>query len=125
MDNAYNHLPYFDLPQLEQRLMGDKAVSRLMIETFLHGTGERIQLLPHYLKKNDLQRLSNQAHAIKGAASCISALALHKMADDLEAAGKDSNIEQASLLTSLIHTHYTTSLRELLLQHLANDSTFS
>ena len=119
--DSYIHLTTFDYSQLQQRLSGDTTVSQLMIQEFIHGTGARINALPKHARNHQLDCLATHAHAIKGAAGCISALALQKMAEDLEATiRRHANIHHATHLSDVIHFHYTHELYHRLLIHIAS-----
>jgi histidine phosphotransfer protein HptB len=113
---SYADLAIFDYQLLVDRLMGDQEITQLILCAFMKNIGPKIRKLQDHAENNDIPVLLKQAHSIKGAAGSISALALHRMAIDLEAAGKMEDTAEIKKLTQLISTHYDSQLRTILEQ---------
>lgn len=114
--HPYCNLAVFDYDLLVERLLGDTEITQLILREFVKNIGPKISQLANHSEKIDIPTLLKQAHAIKGAAGNISALALHRMTIDLEAAGKAENTLEIKKLTHLIATHYDSHLRMVLEQ---------
>ena len=86
----------FDRTALLNRLNGDEEVCRQIISMFLQDMPGQIDSLEDAVKKSDIARIKLQARSIKGAAGNFCAVALQKVALELERAGKNSDMTRVN-----------------------------
>jgi len=82
------------------RLMGNGDLLNTVIDIFIKETPDRINELEQAINKSDSDIVSSVAHSLKGVAANISALELQKIAADLEASGRNMDIDKAAILFS-------------------------
>jgi signal transduction histidine kinase/DNA-binding response OmpR family regulator len=74
----------FDRAAFRQRMLGDKALAKTMLRSFLLDTPAQIEKLRDLLAAQDWELVRKQAHRIKGAAFSIGAIALRETALAME-----------------------------------------
>ncbi len=74
----------FDRDDLLTRLMDDEELALRIISAYLDDTPQRMQLMKHFINSDDHQGIIRQAHAMKGAASNISAKKIADLMDEIE-----------------------------------------
>jgi CheY-like chemotaxis protein/HPt (histidine-containing phosphotransfer) domain-containing protein len=105
--------PPFDFARLDSMSGGDEVFAAELVGLFLHDIDVRKQSLARGLAINDSLRLSQEAHSIGGAAGNVGALAVQRVARDIEMkAGAGLLAEAAKSLNRLYQEVETT--RELL-----------
>ena len=82
----------FDWDGLLQRLMGDEDFAKEIIDDFLKQIPDNLFALKNALNKKDLLLVKREAHIIKGASGNVGALALQKIAEQVEIFGEEKNI---------------------------------
>ena len=92
----------FDRSALLKRLMGDNGLIEQVVLTFLEDMENVISNLKNAISNRDIEGAYRLAHTVKGAAANVCASALRDAAYRVEIAGKERNLEKASLfLTDL------------------------
>lgn len=92
--SAPNESPV-NLDRLSEITMGDPELETDLIVTFLADTAQRISELAAIIASGDAGSMGRTAHAIKGSAGNMGALALQDSAHKLELLGKSGSIDQA------------------------------
>lgn len=87
-----SQMPIFDKAGMQDRLMNDEELIRIVIEGFLVDIPKQIQLLKGYLESGELTNAERQAHTIKGASANIGGEALRMVAANLEETIKQANM---------------------------------
>jgi HPt (histidine-containing phosphotransfer) domain-containing protein len=90
----------FDWDGLLHRLMGDEDFAREIIDDFLKQIPFNFNAVKEALNKQDLILIKREAHVIKGASGNVGALALQKIAEQIEMAGEEKDLVRAGLFVS-------------------------
>jgi len=85
-------VPVFDEAALMKRLMGDRALARTIVTGFLDDMPNHLAALKSHLEARDAGAAGRRAHSMKGAAACVSAIALHNHALEMEHAAAAGNL---------------------------------
>ncbi|MFA6010462.1 MAG: response regulator [Desulfobacteraceae bacterium] len=85
----------FDPSDLMYRMMNDKGLVKIIIDSFLDNTLNEIDALKAYLDSNDNEGSFRQSHMIKGSAANISGKALSSVAKTMEKLCKKGELDQA------------------------------
>ncbi len=91
-------LAVWDKEAVLKRIMGDEDLLNTIVKIFLDEAPTRIAELKQALESSDCEKICYLAHTIKGSAGNLSALHLQKQAALMEAAAKNENMEQVSIL---------------------------
>ncbi|MCE5229369.1 response regulator [bacterium] len=94
-ESADDEAIVFDRASFMKRMMGDEALARELVTTFLADMNNEISQLSAAIVQDDLDQAQRQAHKIKGASANLSAFALRETARSMEAAAKARQSEQA------------------------------
>jgi HPt (histidine-containing phosphotransfer) domain-containing protein len=78
----------FDEEDLLRRFIGDRQLARGVLRGFLQDVPSILNHLHRQLEDADAPGAAMQAHALKGAASAVSAGSLHALAQAMEQAGR-------------------------------------
>jgi len=81
-----------------KRLLSDEDLLNTLVEVFLDEMPTRMDELKQGMESGDCEKIHYLAHTIKGTAGNLSALGLQKQATLMEAAAKEADIEQVSIL---------------------------
>jgi two-component system sensor histidine kinase/response regulator len=106
----------FDWDGLLHRLMGDEDLAKEIIDDFLKQIPFNFNAVKEALKKQDVLLIKKEAHLIKGSSGNVGALALQKIAEQIEIAGEEKDLVRAGLFVSKLDEQY-----EILKKHI--DST--
>jgi PAS domain S-box-containing protein len=82
----------FDRVALLERLMGDEALARTILEGFLDDIPRQIHALRACLDAGNVTGAGRQAHTIKGAAASVGGEALRAVAEEMERAGTTGDL---------------------------------
>jgi len=94
----------FDRDGLLDRLMGDEDLANEIIDDFLKQIPDNLFALKNALNKKDLLLVKREAHIIKGASGNVGALALQKIAEQVEIFGEEKILLRFDrLLKNYIH----------------------
>jgi CheY-like chemotaxis protein len=96
----------FDEEQLLQRFTGDRNAVRLVMAGFMEDVPQQICRLKEHLRSADCTELRSQAHALKGAASAISAVLLSHVASELEKAAEAGNTQRSAELLPHVEAEF-------------------
>ena len=106
----------FDWDGLLHRLMGDKDLAKEIIDDYLKQIPFNFNAVKEALNKQDVLLIKREAHMIKGASGNVGALALQKIAEQIEIASDEKDLIRAGLFVSKLDEQY-----EILKKHI--DST--
>jgi HPt (histidine-containing phosphotransfer) domain-containing protein len=84
----------FDWDGLLQRLMGDEDFAKEIIDDFLKQIPDNLFALKDALNKKDLLLVKREAHIIKGASGNVGALALQKIAEQVEISCEEKDFDK-------------------------------
>jgi two-component system sensor histidine kinase/response regulator len=96
----------FDWDGLLHRLMGDEDLAKEIIDDFLKQIPFNFNAVKEALKKQDVLLIKKEAHLIKGSSGNVGALALQKIAEQIEIAGEEKNFVRAGLFVSKLDEQY-------------------
>jgi signal transduction histidine kinase/DNA-binding response OmpR family regulator len=88
----------FDRNGFIRRVMGDESFARMLIGQFLKDFSRRMDVFKAALAAEDISCIRHEAHALKGAAANLGALALKKAAFSLERAGAEGELWRVTAL---------------------------
>ncbi len=97
----------FNFDELVARLLGDEDLTQVIMTGFLKDIEGRLKRLAAAVAAHDAGAVRNQAHAIKGAATNVSATLLSDVAYTLEQLATDSQLGQAPSLLAEMDKEYT------------------
>ena len=106
----------FDWDGLLHRLMGDEDLAKEIIDDFLNQIPLNFNAVKEALNKQDVLLIKREAHMIKGASGNVGALALQKIAEQIEIASEEKDLIRAGYFVSKLDEQY-----EILKKHI--DST--
>jgi two-component system, sensor histidine kinase and response regulator len=87
--------PAFERAAALERLGGDRALLSEVIQLFLEDCPIRVAAIRAAIDLRDAEGLCSEAHALKGAASNLSAVSLFETAEILEQLGRDGRFDAA------------------------------
>ncbi len=90
--------PIFDDVEAIARYDGDLEVLNMIVESFIQDTPQTFEIVNSALDAGDATVVGAQAHAFKGGAGYIGAKRIQAVAQAMETAGKEGDLETASLL---------------------------
>ena len=90
----------FDWDGLLHRLMGDEDLAKEIIDDFLKQIPFNFSAVKEALNMQDVFLVKREAHIIKGASGNVGALALQKIAEQIEIAGEEKDLVRVGLLVS-------------------------
>ena len=90
----------FDWDGLLHRLMGDEDLAREIIDDFLKQIPFNFNAVKEALNEQDVLLIKREAHIIKGASGNVGALALQKIAEQIEMAGEEKDLVRVGLFVS-------------------------
>ena len=96
----------FDWDGLLQRLMGDEDFAKEIIADFLKQIPDNLFALKNALNKKDLLLVKREAHIIKGASGNVGALALQKIAEQVEIFGEEKNFVKIRSFVEELDTQF-------------------
>jgi HPt (histidine-containing phosphotransfer) domain-containing protein len=94
----------FDWDGLLYRLMGDEDLAKEIIDDFLKQIPDNLIAVKNALNKKDMMLVKREAHIIKGASGNVGALILQEIAEQIEIAGEEENLDKAILLFTELDT---------------------
>jgi PAS domain S-box-containing protein len=97
--------PIFDRTALLNRLMGDEALARTVLEGFLEDLPRQISGLEELMITRDVIGCQNRAHTIKGAASSVGGEAVRMTAVEMEQMARDGDLENMRRLFLELKEH--------------------
>ena len=106
----------FDWDGLLHRLMGDEDLAKEIIDDYLKQIPFNFNAVKEALNKQDVLLIKREAHMIKGASGNVGALALQKIAEQIEIASEEKDLIRAGYFVSKLDEQY-----EILKKHI--DST--
>ena len=104
-----------DREDLMERFMGDVKLADEVVGEFLAEAPQVFAGLRQALDYGDAGSVKEKAHALKGSSATVGAVALERMAGQIEAAGESGDMDKADSLISQLEEQYgmlKTALRE-------------
>lgn len=92
-DNIDTQNTVFDYAEMSARLMDDKDLIRIIVTTFISDMNTQIEILRTLVESEKYDKVTSQAHKIKGAASNVGGTAFSDIASNMEQAGKAGELE--------------------------------
>ncbi len=96
----------FDKKSALARVGGDEAILNEILGVFLEDALDQMELLDKALMNNDAEALRRQAHSLKGASGNVGALAVQRIASQIEASGQQNELNRAIRLLPEIRAEY-------------------
>ena len=96
----------FDWDGLLHRLMGDEDLAKEIIDDFLKQIPFNFNAVKEALNEQDVLLIKREAHMIKGASGNVGALALQKIAEQIEIASEEKDLIRAGLFVSKLDKQY-------------------
>jgi PAS domain S-box-containing protein len=84
-----------DMEHALSRFSNDQEFFFLLLKDFLLAIPEKMSIMQEALQQHDFEKLSRQAHNLKGVASNFSAMELSSLSNQLDLAGRAQNEEEA------------------------------
>ncbi|SHI92843.1 PAS domain S-box-containing protein [Desulfatibacillum alkenivorans DSM 16219] len=105
--------PVFDKKGLLDRLLNDEDLAREIVQAYIEDTPGKILELKGFAEKKDFTGISKCAHAIKGAASNVGAMAMMHIARETEMAGVNEDLIAVIALAEKLDAEFTSLMDEL------------
>ena len=105
----------FDWDGLLYRLMGDEDLAKEIIDDFLKQIPDNLIAVKNALNKQDFLLVKREAHIIKGASGNVGALILQEIAEQIEIAGEEENLDKVRLFVEELDSQLE-ALKDKLLQ---------
>ena len=103
----------FDMAGLIDRLLGDKDLAHEILDGFIADIPHNFNTLKEALDNEDAILIQEQAHSLKGASASVGAMALEKIAYQIELAGKAKDMIKAGSLISELENQFETLKKSL------------
>jgi len=94
-DSPSSSAPW-DLREALQRLDGDEALLRELVQIFLQEIPHQLASLQQAIDAGDLEKVERTAHGIKGELSCLGLADAAQKARDLERVGRERTVQPAA-----------------------------
>ena len=104
----------FDRVRFDLQTGADRDLQREVVGMFLEDAGARVQAIRAAVVERDAARLRSAAHALKGAASYLSAPLVVETAGHLEAMGRDGTLDEAAAGLQRLEASVADFITELL-----------
>ena len=92
-DDPINNNYVFDFKMLEKMSMGDVDFQKELLTNYFDDVSARFKKLDVYLKDNNIEKIINEAHTIKGASYSVGAKKVGDEALGIELSGKQNDVE--------------------------------
>ena len=109
-DAAPPYSSLWNVSETLERLGGDEALLRDVLEIFLAETPKKIAALQNAIAQADVETIENTAHSIKGEVGYLGVLKLSQIARDLEEAGKKNDLQRVAVLFKILGPEITALL---------------
>lgn len=103
-----------DWDGLLHRLMGDEDLAKEIIDDYLKQIPLNFSAVKEALNEKDGLLVKREAHTIKGASGNVGALALQKIAEQIEIAGEKNDLVRAELFISQLDAQLENFKRTLI-----------
>jgi|GEM_PF-1686858 len=97
----------FQHSEMLERLQQDRAVARMILESFLDDIPLQLDTLKHGIAENDLEKVILTAHAIKGGSLIVGARRFSNAAAELEHEARDSGLGGTGTLLETLYEEFT------------------
>lgn len=114
-----NKLMTFDYKSFMKRVMDDKELAKIILDSFIKDIPKQIELLKNYIYENKIVEAERQAHSIKGASANIGGEQLQKVATQIEKYCKEGKIAEALQLMVQMEEKFTELVRQI--QEISHD----
>ncbi len=96
----------FDYDSFIKRVMDDKELAKIILDSFIKDIPEQIELLKNYIHENRIVEAERQAHSIKGASANIGGEQLREIALQIEKCCKEKKIAEIPRLIAQIDEEF-------------------
>jgi len=96
----------FNRDDFLNRLMGDEDLADEILDVFMDDAPRKITAIKKAINNGDTLSVQNEAHALKGASANIGALALQKIAYQIEIAGGEKDLDKSLSLIQKISDQF-------------------
>jgi len=97
----------FDFQKAVETFLGNEEILRSVLVSFTDKVSGQLGQLKAAIMREDAEALRMEAHSIKGGALNLGALPLGRAAGNLEAAGKEKRLQEASVLLAELESAFT------------------
>ncbi len=108
----------FDFDTLAKMCLGDKEFERELLTSYMDDVTNRLEKLENSIHDNNMEKIVNEAHTIKGASYSIGAKAVGDEALGIELSGKHNDIENINQRIGNLTTSIN-STKEILKKYLS------
>ncbi len=98
----------FDEKRLTSRLSGDEVLARTILADFVNDVPEQLKSLQKHIEQSDSRRVTAEAHALKGAAATVSAVAVNDLSLQIQLAGTAGDWTRAAGLLAELDQQFET-----------------
>lgn len=96
----------FDREGSLSRLGGDEELLKEILALFLEDAPRQIETLKEALERGDSAMVRHQAHTLKGSSGSVGAIAIEKVAMEMQEAGKTGNLNMAASLLKRVEKEF-------------------
>jgi len=96
----------FDKETALDRVGGDEEVLQEILEVFVSDAGRQIELLVQASQNGDCAAVRGQAHSLKSASGSIGACMMQQIAQQIETAGAQGELDQAAVLIPRVREEF-------------------
>ena len=112
-ERVESSLRVFDYKAVSNRLLDDKSLVAAVAKVFIDDMSQQITELIKLVERGDLNKISIQAHKIKGSSANMGGMILGDHAKMIEMAGKSSDIETVQNYLPKIEQSFTCLKEEI------------
>lgn len=96
----------FDEKSVRERLLDDDALIEKVVNTFIRSLPEHIIALKRHIRDKDFDAIRQRGHTIKGSSGSAGALEIQKIAQDIELAGKNTEMDKTVKLAASLESAF-------------------
>jgi len=109
ISSSYDYFKIIDdtvVDSISKQANGDKQFVSMLFESFIAEGNETLIMIETALKNNDYKTIGEVVHALKGLAGTMGVSQVFELCKDIDAALKQSNINEAMRLLPLLKLKY-------------------
>ncbi len=100
-------------------MMGDQQLVTELISLYMQDVPRQLDAMRQALEQDDTEQLIRTAHSLKSSSAQLGARHLSRLCKDIEAKGRDNNLEGIPALINLVHTEFAHVQAALAAHHTA------
>ena len=97
----------FDRDAFLERIMNDEQLASTLIKAFVADIPEQLSLLESAVAENQIEKVMQQAHKIKGTTANLGAINVHLVAKDMESAAEEGCMEKVRASWPILQQEFT------------------